>query len=127
MHETIIVFANFCSVVLNGGIFTLSQALEYQKHTGVRGVMSARGLLKNPAMFAGYDTVPLKCVNRFVELSTEYGGALCFAAIHQHCMFMLHPPVLGHAVFAEFSGLTSVSAIWKFLEEREEERTIAFI
>ena len=30
------------------------------------GVMVARGLLQNPAMFAGYDYTPLQCVKDWV-------------------------------------------------------------
>lgn len=107
------------SVILNGDIFTLAQAREYQDKTGVNGVMSARGLLKNPALYAGFETVPLACVRRFIELCTEYAGTYTFAAIHHHCMFMLHPPVLNHADFLEFGALTSISGIVQFLEDRQ--------
>lgn len=30
------------------------------------GVMAARGMLSNPAMFAGYDSTPLQCVTDWV-------------------------------------------------------------
>ncbi|KAK6593948.1 putative trna dihydrouridine synthase [Botrytis cinerea] len=42
----------------NGDIFTLSDAFHHTSHTGVSGVMSARGLLENPALFAGYASTP---------------------------------------------------------------------
>jgi tRNA-dihydrouridine synthase 4 len=37
--------------ISNGDVFTLADAKENVKLTGVNGVMSARGLLENPAMF----------------------------------------------------------------------------
>ncbi|RDL42176.1 FMN-linked oxidoreductase [Venustampulla echinocandica] len=47
-------------VLSNGDVFTLSDALRHAEDTGVDGVMAARGLLLNPALFdrsrgAGYE------------------------------------------------------------------------
>lgn len=60
-------------VIANGNIFTLNDAENIYKQTGVNGVMSARGLLKNPALFAGYDFTPWDCIESFVRLSIAYG------------------------------------------------------
>ncbi|KAJ1913635.1 tRNA dihydrouridine synthase [Mycoemilia scoparia] len=49
-------------IIANGGVFTKEQADQLHKETGVNGIMSARGLLKNPAFFAGHDYTPLECV-----------------------------------------------------------------
>src|SRR2546423_8236722 len=38
------------------------------------GVMSARGLLENPALYAGYETTPWGCIERFVNYSLEYSS-----------------------------------------------------
>ena len=35
------------------------------------GVMAARGILNNPAMYAGYDSTPLQCVVDWVWLLLE--------------------------------------------------------
>ncbi|TEY67458.1 hypothetical protein BOTCAL_0125g00220 [Botryotinia calthae] len=51
----------------NGDIFTLSDAFHHTSHTGVSGVMSARGLLENPALFAGYTSTPWECVDLFMN------------------------------------------------------------
>lgn len=34
------------------------------------GVMSARGILRNPAMYAGYDDTPFQCIQDWVRLFT---------------------------------------------------------
>lgn len=49
-------------VIANGSIFSLKDADEMYEKTGVDGVMSARGLLQNPALFAGYETTPWECI-----------------------------------------------------------------
>ena len=36
--------------------------------------MSARGLLENPALYAGYDVTPWGCMERFVNYSICYGS-----------------------------------------------------
>ena len=46
-------------VVANGDVFTLEDARKTREFCGVHGVMSARGLQENPALFAGYDRIPL--------------------------------------------------------------------
>ncbi|TGO39106.1 hypothetical protein BHYA_0060g00170 [Botrytis hyacinthi] len=51
----------------NGDIFTLSDAFHHTSHAGVDGVMSARGLLENPALFAGYASTPWECVDVFMN------------------------------------------------------------
>lgn len=49
-------------VVANGDIKSLEDVDHVRAVTGVRGAMAARGLLENPAMFAGYTTTPNECV-----------------------------------------------------------------
>ena len=45
-------------VVANGDIFSLEDAKMTAEKTGCQGVMAARGLLENPAMYAGYTSTP---------------------------------------------------------------------
>lgn len=44
-------------VLANGSIYSLSDVKAVREATGVDGVMAARGLLENPAMYAGYESV----------------------------------------------------------------------
>ncbi|WVF71419.1 hypothetical protein IAT40_006223 [Kwoniella sp. CBS 6097] len=71
----------------NGDIWELSDAVTMRERTGVRGVMGARGLLANPALFAGYSTTPSHCVSQFISLSTSYG--LIHPLFHRHLAYML--------------------------------------
>ena len=39
------------------------------------GVMAARGILNNPAMFAGYQSTPLQCVADWVSHRDHWSGS----------------------------------------------------
>jgi tRNA-dihydrouridine synthase 4 len=54
----------------NGDIWTAQDAVDMRRETGVKGVMAARGLLANPALFSGYDKTPREAV----EVRTERCG-----------------------------------------------------
>lgn len=50
------------------------------------GTMAARGILENPALFAGYNTTPWECIENYVDLALSYGtNAFIF---HHHLMYM---------------------------------------
>jgi tRNA-dihydrouridine synthase 4 len=51
----------------NGDVFILSDAFSHVKETEVDGVMSARGLLQNPALFRGDEGCPWEAVEVFLE------------------------------------------------------------
>ena len=36
--------------------------------------MAARGLLENPALFAGYDKTPWECVERYINYALSFGS-----------------------------------------------------
>lgn len=54
-------------VVLNGDVFTMEDVDRLVEATGVDGVMAARGLITNPALFAGYKKTPWGAVERFLD------------------------------------------------------------
>ncbi|KAJ2570369.1 tRNA dihydrouridine synthase [Coemansia sp. RSA 1807] len=80
-------------VLANGGIFTLADADEMYNRTGVAGVMSARGLLQNPALFAGYAETPLDCVEKYINLALAYGTPTFI--FHHHLMYMMESMMSG--------------------------------
>src|SRR5580700_10025333 len=67
--SAISLLASHCSVpvIANGDVSSLSTAHEIATITGVDGVMSARSLLCNPALFKGYDSCPWGAVERFLS------------------------------------------------------------
>lgn len=60
-------------IVANGDIFSLDDVDRIVKVTGVDGVMAARGLLENPALFAGYPKTPWGAVEKFLHLNMTLG------------------------------------------------------
>ncbi|KAM9407812.1 LOW QUALITY PROTEIN: tRNA-dihydrouridine(20a/20b) synthase [NAD(P)+]-like [Salvelinus alpinus] len=73
-------------VIANGDIKTHRDVETTHQLTGVDGVTAGRGLLSNPAMFAGYNETPLECVWDWVDLATNHDPFTCF---HQHLIYML--------------------------------------
>ncbi len=78
------------------------------------GVMSARGILDNPAMYAGYDHTPISCVRDWVEIALRTG--MTFTLFHHHLIFMLDR-VLTKPEQRVFNTLSSVPAVLDYLEE----------
>lgn len=60
-------------VLANGDVYTLEDAHRITKETGVDGVMAARGLLENPALFAGFDKTPTEAVSQFIHYAVQGG------------------------------------------------------
>ncbi|CAG8567060.1 3900_t:CDS:2 [Acaulospora morrowiae] len=101
-------------IIANGDIFSLTDAEKLYESTKCDGVMSARGLLKNPALFAGFESTPWECIRKFVELSLNYGTN--HFIFHHHLMYMFED-VMSNAERKTFNTLTSIPAIVDHLEE----------
>lgn len=77
------------------------------------GVMAARGLLANPAMFDGYEDTPLECVWDWVDIAVEQGTP--FTCFHQHLIYMLER-VSSQPERKVFNSLSSTSAVIDYLQ-----------
>jgi tRNA-dihydrouridine synthase 4 len=53
-------------MLANGDAYTYTDVLKIASLTGADGVMAARGLLENPALFAQHTEVPAMCVKDFL-------------------------------------------------------------
>jgi tRNA-dihydrouridine synthase 4 len=54
-------------MIANGDVFSLSDAFMTAQETGIDGVLAARGLLQNPALFQGYESCPWEVVEVFMS------------------------------------------------------------
>ena len=75
-------------LVLNGDIFTLQDAQRAYAEIRCDGVMSARGLMENPALFQGCATTPVECVRDYVHIARLCGERIC--TMTRTLMSMLH-------------------------------------
>lgn len=76
------------------------------------GVMSARGILENPAMFAGFTSTPLSCLQDWVDIGLTSG--LTHTTFHHHLIYMLER-VTTRVEKRVFNTLPSTPAILDYL------------
>ncbi|KAI9808954.1 MAG: hypothetical protein M1827_007129 [Pycnora praestabilis] len=69
-------------VVANGDVWSMDDVKRIHAYTGVDGVMAARGLLTNPALFACHSSTPWSAVERFLNHATRY--SLPFKLVQHH-------------------------------------------
>jgi tRNA-dihydrouridine synthase 4 len=101
-------------VVANGDLFSLEECEKMVQQAKVKGVMCARGLLENPALFAGYEHTPVECVRDWIQISLEYGTP--FAYFHSVLSQMLSNNLL-KSEKRYFNSLISTSSVLDFLNE----------
>jgi len=86
-----------------------------KRETNVDGVMAARGLLENPAFYAGYDLTPKECVSSWLRIALDTGTQ--FPCFHHHLSYMLERS-MPRPERKYFNGLNSTSAVIDYLEDR---------
>ncbi|XP_058276200.1 tRNA-dihydrouridine(20a/20b) synthase [NAD(P)+]-like isoform X2 [Hirundo rustica] len=101
-------------VVANGDIKTLRDAEKVHHLTEADGIMVARGLLANPAMFAGYEETPFQCIQDWVDIALEHGTP--FTCFHHHLMYMMER-ITSKQEKKVFNVLSSTSAVLDYLND----------
>ncbi|XP_029142435.1 tRNA-dihydrouridine(20a/20b) synthase [NAD(P)+]-like [Protobothrops mucrosquamatus] len=101
-------------VAANGDVKSLKDVESIHERTGADGVMVARGLLANPALFAGYEDTPLQCVQDWVDIALQQGTP--FTCFHHHLMYMLER-VTSKQEKKIFNVLSSTSAVLDYLRD----------
>lgn len=101
-------------VVANGDIRSMGDVALVREQTGVDGVMAARGMLANPAMYAGFEETPLQCIRDWLDISLSLGTP--FPCFHHHLIYMLEK-TLSRAERRIFNSLASTSAVVEYLRE----------
>lgn len=76
--------------------------------------MSARGMLENPALFAGCNITPFECVERWLDISTALGFG--FPLFHRHTAWMLEKHFGGKNEKAVFNALTTHEEVMDWLD-----------
>jgi len=102
-------------VVANGDIKTLEDVKNVKDATNVDGVMAARGLLENPAFYAGHELTPKECVESWLRISLDIGTP--FPCFHHHLSYMLEKS-LPRPERKYLNSFNSTPAVIDYLEER---------
>ncbi|XP_038210339.1 tRNA-dihydrouridine(20a/20b) synthase [NAD(P)+]-like [Zerene cesonia] len=76
-------------IIANGGVKTLDEAEQLYEVLKCDGVMSASGILSNPAMFSGETITPMSCIMAWMNLKNISGDRISFQCYHHHLVFML--------------------------------------
>ena len=76
--------------------------------------MAARGILDNPAMYAGYTSTPLQCVQDWVNIAMAT-GVTC-TQFHHHLIHMLDR-ITTRTEKRVFNTLPSTPAVLEYLSE----------
>lgn len=101
-------------VIANGDIKSLDDVIRVKQETNVDGVMAARGLLENPAFYAGFSETPKECIESWIKFSLDTGTQ--FSCFHHHLSYMLER-TLSRADRKFFNGLNSTSAVLHYLDK----------
>lgn len=101
-------------LIANGDVKSLESAEKLYKESNCDAVMSARGILTNPALFSGHSVTPLNCVQDWLDItSTIPTQFICF---HHHLVFMLEK-MLPKKSRMFFNNLQNKVAVLEFLED----------
>jgi len=100
-------------LVANGDAKSLESAEFLFKESRCEGVMSARGILTNPALFLGCSATPLTCVQDWLDITATIPTE--FQCFHHHLVFMLEK-ILPRKDRVLFNSLQNKSSVLEFLE-----------
>jgi tRNA-dihydrouridine synthase 4 len=105
-------------VIANGDVFCLEDAKELARKTGANGVMAARGLLENPALFAGNPQTPWEAVDLYIGMAVASGTP---TAIFHHHISQMTGKLLGKAAHKTLNALanTSIPTIIDFIHSHK--------
>lgn len=106
----------YIPVIFNGDVSSLKMANDFYEKTKCNGMMSARGVLKNPALFDGHDETPLSCVQDWIDIHEQQQEKMTFQNFHHHLSFMTES-LVSRADRIRFNDLTKKHQCLEFVKE----------
>lgn len=101
-------------LIANGDAKDLESAETLFRESRCEGVMSARGILSNPALFSGHPTTPLVCIQDWLDITSIVPTE--FQCFHHHLVFMLEK-ILPKRERVLFNNLQNKSSVLEFLDD----------
>ncbi|XP_030377095.1 tRNA-dihydrouridine(20a/20b) synthase [NAD(P)+]-like [Scaptodrosophila lebanonensis] len=105
-------------LIVNGNVESWRDACELYEQTQAGGVMAARGLLANPALFNSKypDEVltPAECMQQWLDIDSAAGKNLHFQCFHHHLTFMWSSR-MKRAQRMQFNSLSTKEEVYAFL------------
>ncbi|XP_034473484.1 tRNA-dihydrouridine(20a/20b) synthase [NAD(P)+]-like [Drosophila innubila] len=107
-------------LIVNGNVESFQDACELHEKTQAAGVMAARGLLANPALFnSDYPlatATPRACVEQWLDIAELAGDHLLFQCFLHHLSFMWSNQ-MKRILRVQLNSLNSKSQVLEFLDE----------
>lgn len=103
-------------MVANGDVKTLEGANELFAQTGCDGVMSARGILSNPGLYAGHQQTELQVVQDWIDVCESVGDEITFQCFHHHLTFMMDK-MIRKKQRVDFNSFTTKQQVFDFLKD----------
>lgn len=101
-------------LIANGDVKSLENAENLYRESNCDAVMSARGILTNPALFSGYSVTPLNCVQDWLDITSTIPTP--FTCFHHHLVFMLEK-ILPKKNRMFFNNLHNKTSVLEFLKD----------
>lgn len=104
-------------IIFNGDVVSLAEADKFYEATKCDGMMAARAVLTNPAIYDGHLVTPLSCVQDWINIHHRQGDKMTFQNFHHHLVFMMDG-MLKKQERNQFNEFTKKQQCLDFLKEK---------
>lgn len=104
-------------IIFNGDVSSLDEADKFYDATKCDGMMSARAVLSNPALFEGYQQTPIAAIQDWLDIHHRQLDKMTFQNFHHHLVFMMEN-MLKRSERNHFNELTKRQQCLDFLKEK---------
>ncbi|XP_015524197.1 tRNA-dihydrouridine(20a/20b) synthase [NAD(P)+]-like isoform X1 [Neodiprion pinetum] len=100
-------------LIANGDVKSLRDAKYMYENVQCQGVMSANGILTNPALYSGFSETPLACIQDWLDITSSIPTH--FICMHHHLVFMLEK-ILPKKERCYFNNLQTKESVFEFID-----------
>lgn len=104
-------------IIFNGDVTSLEDADNFYEATKCDGMMAARSILTNPALFAGHNQTPMSCLQDWINIHNRQGDKMTYQNFHHHIVFMMEN-VMKKQERNQFNDFTKKQQCLDFLKEK---------